>query len=713
MIKFDKDLEKLKLVLKNSKSLSLDEITKVLNWSPKFRKENRTKLENWISQGELVINKKNRYNLPENVGLKKGIFSNISGRFGFVDTEEESYFIPRNRFNSALDGDTVLISETATIRENGKKEAEIKFIISRKKNIITGIFQKKESFGFVIPTESFGRDIYIPKQFFNKAQNDELVALKITFWGDEKRKPEGKIVERIGTPFDSDNMIKALILREEVSDEFSPEAIAEAKQISTSITENEIKKRKDLRALSVITIDGEDAKDLDDAVFLEKLENGYYRLIVSIADVSHYIKVGSALDREAENRGNSIYLVDRVIPMFPKEISNGICSLNPNEDKLTFSIELLIDNYGRVIEVQTYKSIINTVYRMSYTDVNKIFQNDSKLNEKYKEIVPMLYDMLELSKIIREIKHNRGAIDFDLPEIKAILDEKKKVKYLKVINRGEAEKIIEDFMILANEAVAERIFWLEIPSIYRVHETPDIERLKTLNESFSRFNYHLHSLEDIHPKKFQTIIEDSQKKGISTIVHKMILTSLKQAKYSMKNLGHFGLASNYYTHFTSPIRRYSDLIVHRVLTIANNGYPTKKQYKALLKYLPEVAQHISKTERKAMKIEEESVKIKVVEYMLNKVGENFKATIVGFNNKKIFFETEEYVECFWDLTTAKNYYEFDEIEYVMRDIDTGRVFQLGEKMEILVVRATLQMLEIEVVPLEFSHEYTRQGGGKR
>ena len=224
MIKFDKDLEKLKLVLKNSKSLSLDEITKVLNWSPKFRKENRTKLENWISQGELVINKKNRYNLPENVGLKKGIFSNISGRFGFVDTEEESYFIPRNRFNSALDGDTVLISETATIRENGKKEAEIKFIISRKKNIITGIFQKKESFGFVIPTESFGRDIYIPKQFFNKAQNDELVALKITFWGDEKRKPEGKIVERIGTPFDSDNMIKALILREEVSDEFSPES---------------------------------------------------------------------------------------------------------------------------------------------------------------------------------------------------------------------------------------------------------------------------------------------------------------------------------------------------------------------------------------------------------------------------------------------------------------------------------------------------------
>lgn len=712
-MRFEKDLERLKLSLKNSKALSLDEITKLLNWSPKYKKENRIILENWVNQGELIVNKKNRYNIPENFGYKRGKFSNINGKFGFVDSDDESYFIPRNRFNNALDGDIVLISQTPSTRENRKKEGEIVRVIRREKNIITGIFQKRESFGFVVPNEAFGRDIYIPKRFFNKAQNDELVAVEITFWGDEKRKPEGKITQRIGDPFNSDNMIEALLLREGISEEFPPEAQSEARLISTTISEDEIKKRKDLRELPIITIDGADAKDLDDAVYVEKLENNRYRLIVSIADVSHYIKSGSALDKEAEKRGNSIYLVDRVIPMFPKEISNGICSLNPKEDKLTFSVELLIDNLGRVLEVQTYKSVIKTVHRMSYTDVNKILESDMKLVERYIDIVPMLESMLELSKIIRQVKRNRGYIDFNLPETKAVLDERNRVKYLKVINRGEAERIIEDFMIIANEAVAEKLFWLEIPSIYRVHETPDIERLKSLNDSFSKFGYHLHSLEDIHPKKFQAIIDDSQSKGISMIVHKMILTSLKQARYSMENLGHFGLSSSYYTHFTSPIRRYSDLLVHRVLNLSNNGYPTKKQCSNLIKYLPEVSEHISKTERKAMKIEEESIKIKVVEYMLDKVGEEFKATIVGFNNKKIFFETEEYVECFWDLTTAKNYYEFDEIDYVMRDTDTGRVFQLGEKMNIMVVRATLQMLEIEVIPIEFQDEYIYRKKGER
>lgn len=705
MKKLDKQLEQLKKVLKGSKSLTQDELTKAMGWSPKYRKDNRELLETWIDSGELMKNKRNKYNLPENLGFIKGKFSNIKGKFAFVDSDTEGYFIPRSKFGTALDGDIVLIKVDEP-EGKGKKEGEVVHIVSREKNTIIGIFEKKENFGFVRPAHSFGRDIYIPRNFFGGARNEELVVVEMMSWGTDEKKPEGKIIERIGTPYDTDNMIKALIIREGMSEDFPDEVIAEARKIPTIIPQEEIKKRKDLRHLPIITIDGDDAKDLDDAVYVEKLENGFYKLFVAIADVSHYIPTGSLLDKEAEKRGNSVYLVDRVLPMFPKEISNGICSLNPHEDKLTFTTELLIDNQGRILDTQTYKSVINTAHRMTYTNVNKIINEDQEMTEKYNDIVPMLFTMLELSKIIRAIKFNRGSIDFDLPEVKVVLDENKKVKYLKNIERGESERIIEDFMIMANEAVAEKLFWLEMPSVYRIHETPDPERVKTLSETLSKFGYALHSFEDIHPKKFQSIIRDSEEKGINMIVHKMILMSLKQARYSVENVGHFGLSSSYYTHFTSPIRRYADLLVHRILNIANHGYPTKKQYGMLINYLPEVTVHISQTERKAMKIEDESIKIKVVEYMLDKIGDEFKSTIVGFNNKKIFFETEEHVECFWDVTTAQNYYEFDENDYVMKDVDTGREFHLGDKMDILVARADLQMLEVEVVPTEFQNEYT-------
>ncbi|MBC2851265.1 ribonuclease R [Cetobacterium sp. 8H] len=708
-MKIDKQLDKLKNILKGSKALTLDEITKAMGWSPKFKKENRTLLEEWLETGELMKNKRNKYNLPENLGFIKGKFSNIKGKFAFVDTDTEGYFIPRSKFGTALDGDTVLIT-VDNPEGKGKKEGEVVKVLVREKNTVIGVFEKKENFGFVRPTQSFGRDIYIPKNFFNRAKDGELVVVEMISWGSDEKKPEGKIKESIGAPFDTDNMIKALILREGMSEDFPDEVLAEARRIPVTISPEEIKKRKDLRSLPIITIDGDDAKDLDDAVYVEKLDNGFYKLIVAIADVSHYIPTGSLLDKEAEKRGNSVYMVDRVLPMFPKEISNGICSLNPNEDKLTFSVELLIDEHGRVMDIQTYKSVIKTVHRMTYNNVNKIIAQDQETTEKYKDIVDMIFTMLELSKIIRAIKYNRGSIDFDLPEVKVVLDENKKVKYLKNIERGESERIIEDFMIMANEAVAEKLFWLEIPSVYRVHENPDPERVKTLNDTLAKFGYKIHSFEDIHPKKFQSIIEDSEAKGINMIVHKMILMSLKQARYGVENLGHFGLSSSYYTHFTSPIRRYADLLIHRILDIANHGYPTKKQYGTLINYLPEVTAHISQTERKAMKIEDESIKIKVVEYMLDKIGDEFKATIVGFNNKKIFFETEEHVECFWDVTTAQNFYEFDDNEYVMKDMDTGREFHLGDKMDILIARADLQMLEVEAVPTEFHHEYT---GGRK
>lgn len=695
----EKDLAKIKeYINERKKSLALDEIYAVLNWSPKYKKDNRIIVDSWVEAGELVKNKKGRYNTPENAGMVKGVFSIIKNRFAFVDTETEGIFIPRKDFNGALNGDTVLVRITEADFRSGKKEGTVEKIIKRENDTVVGILHKRDSFGFVVPTHSFGQDIYIPRKFLKMAKDGELVLVKIDFWGDKTRKPEGQIIEKLGDPLDSDVMIEALIKRTGLSESFPNEVLKEARNIKIEITKEERKGRRDLTNLPIITIDGADAKDLDDAVYAGKLENGNFRLVVSIADVSHYVKEGSALDKEALKRGNSVYLVDRVLPMLPKEISNGICSLNPNEEKLTFTCDMEITPEGKVVSADTYKSIIKTVYRMTYDNVNKIFEGNEEVTKEYESIKEMCFTMLELSKIIREIKYKRGSIDFELPEIQVVLDENKKVEYLRRRDRGEAERVIEDFMIEANEAVAEKLFWLEVPSIYRTHEKPDSERIEALNDVLGKFGYRIHSAEGLHPKKFQSIIEDSKEKGISMIVHKMILMALKQARYTPENIGHFGLASSYYTHFTSPIRRYADLMIHRILGATLHGYPKQKYIDKLEKSLGTVCTAISKTERDAMKAEDESVKIKVVEYMLDKVGETFKGTITGFASRKVFIETEELVECMWDVTNSPHYYEFDEIEYAMVDKDNGAVYNLGDKIEIIVVRTDMAELEIEVAP---------------
>lgn len=706
----EKDLAKIKeYINERKKSLALDEIYAVLNWSPKYKKDNRIIVDSWVEAGELVKNKKGRYNTPENAGMVKGVFSVVKNKFAFVDTETEGIFIPRRDFNGALHGDTVLVRITQADFRSGKKEGTVERIIKRENDTVVGILHKRDNFGFVVPTHSFGQDIYIPRKFLKMAKDGELVLVKVDFWGDKTRKPEGQIIEKLGDPLDSNVMIEALIKRTGLTEIFPAEALKEARNIKTEITKDEREGRKDLTHLPIITIDGADAKDLDDAVYAEKLSNGNYRLIVSIADVSHYVKEGSELDKEALRRGNSVYLVDRVLPMLPKEISNGICSLNPNEEKLTFTCDMEITPEGKVISADTYKSIIKTVYRMTYDNVNKIFEGDEEITREYKSIKEMCFTMLELSKIIREIKYKRGSIDFELPEIQVVLDENKKVEYLRRRDRGEAERVIEDFMIEANEAVAEKLFWLEVPSIYRTHEKPDSERIEALNDVLGKFGYRIHSAEGLHPKKFQTIIEDSKEKGISMIVHKMILMALKQARYTPENIGHFGLASSYYTHFTSPIRRYADLMIHRILGATLQGYPKQKYLDKLEKTLGSICTAISKTERDAMKAEDESVKIKVVEYMLDKVGEVFKGTITGFASRKVFIETEELVECMWDVTNSPHYYEFDEIEYAMVDKDSGAVYNLGDKIEVIVVRADMAELEIEVAPYteEFFTELKR------
>ena len=695
----EKDLEKIKELLKDVKYLTLDQITSFLDWSPKKKKDNKTIILSWIDSGDLIMDKKHRLSLPENSGYVKGVFRIIKNKFAFVDKEDseekEGIFIPKDEFNNALDGDTVLVEITEKKKSDKGAEGRVVKIIEHRKNTVVGILEKSKNFAFVIPTGSFGKDIYIPNSKIANADNKDLVAVEITFWGDDDRKPEGKIIKVLGSSTNSKNMIEALIYREGLSEEFSNEAMQQTKEV---IKEKiDYSNRKDLTKLPIITIDGADAKDLDDAVYVEKLENGNYKLIVAIADVSHYVKKDTVLDLEARHRGNSVYLVDRVLPMFPKEISNGICSLNEKEEKLTFSCEMEIDLKGDVVNYEVYKSVIKSVHRMTYKDVNAILDGDKDLINEYSDIYEMLKQMLELSKILRAKKFTRGSIDFELPELKVVLDEdNNKVEKVLLRDRGEGEKIIEDFMIAANETVAERIYWLELASIYRTHEKPDREKIVVLNEILAKFGYKIPNFDNLHPKQFQEIIERSKDKETSMLVHKTILRALKQARYTVEDIGHFGLASSHYTHFTSPIRRYADLMVHRVLFSSIDN--SVKQLK--LADLDEIAQHISKTERVAMKAEDESVRIKLVEYMQKRVGETFNVMVTGFAQKKVFFETDEHIECSWDVTTAINYYVFNEENYCMEDTNSDTVFHLGDKIDVVLKRADLLTLEIAVVPLD-------------
>lgn len=695
----EKDLEKIKELLKDVKYLTLDQITSFLDWSPKKKKDNKTIILSWIDSGDLIMDKKHRLSLPENSGYVKGVFRIIKNKFAFVDREDseekEGIFIPKDEFNNALDGDTVLVEITEKKKSDKGAEGRVVKIIEHRKNTVVGILEKSKNFAFVIPTGSFGKDIYIPNSKIANADNKDLVAVEITFWGDDDRKPEGKIIKVLGSSTNSKNMIEALIYREGLSEEFSNEAMQQTKEV---IKEKiDYSNRKDLTKLPIITIDGADAKDLDDAVYVEKLENGNYKLIVAIADVSHYVKKDTVLDLEARHRGNSVYLVDRVLPMFPKEISNGICSLNEKEEKLTFSCEMEIDLKGDVVNYEVYKSVIKSVHRMTYKDVNAILDGDKDLINEYSDIYEMLKQMLELSKILRAKKFTRGSIDFELPELKVVLDEdNNKVEKVLLRDRGEGEKIIEDFMIAANETVAERIYWLELASIYRTHEKPDREKIVGLNEILAKFGYKIPNFDNLHPKQFQEIIERSKDKETSMLVHKTILRALKQARYTVEDIGHFGLSSSHYTHFTSPIRRYADLMVHRVLFSSIDN--SIKQLK--LADLDEIAQHISKTERVAMKVEDESVRIKLVEYMQKRVGETFNVMVTGFAQKKVFFETDEHIECSWDVTTAINYYVFNEENYCMEDTNSDTVFRLGDKIDVILKRADLLTLEIAVVPLD-------------
>jgi len=700
MKNLEKELKYLRQVLEEYE-FTFQEILQLLDWSQKKRKLYKQIVNSWEEDGEIYLKRNGKYTLPEKEGFLRGEISIGNGNFGFLDIPgEKSVFIPGNYLNTAMNGDTVLIRILKDSKSPDKsREGEVYKIVKRDRDIIVGVFEKSMNFGFVRPKNA-PRDIYISKKKTKGAKTGDLVAVKIYFWGDREKKPEGEVVSIIGNPQDTQTLISALLIDNGIQEKFSNEVIKEVDRIEEDFSE-ELGNRKDLRHLNIVTIDGADAKDLDDAVYVEKTDLGY-KLYVSIADVSYYVKEGTELDTEALKRGNSIYLVDRVIPMLPRKLSNNLCSLNPHEDKLTFTVEIDFDARGKVIGNDFYKSVIKSKYRMTYTDVNKIFEGDEELIEKYSAVYKMFTEMLELSHIIRNTKKRRGSIDFELPEIKVVLDENKLVKKIEVRERGEAEKLIEDFMVAANEVVAEKLFWEEIPAIYRVHEDPDKSKIAVLNESLAKFGYYIKNLEDLHPGKFQTIIEKTTGLPEGYLIHKLILRAMQRARYANKNLGHFGLASKYYLHFTSPIRRYSDLVVHRMLGRSIERFMKEKEKAKYMSSFEVISTAISRTERIADKLEEDSVKIKLIEYMQDKIGKTYIARLSGMNRNKIFMELENHIEVVYNVNTVRDNFVYDEENYKITDRKNNISYTMGDTLKVIVTGASYDRMEIEVVP--FSEE---------
>jgi ribonuclease R len=674
----------------------------VLNWSSKKRKKNKEILDEWERTGEIYLKKNGKYTLATKMGLIKGDISIANGKFGFLDIPgEKSVFIAGPNLNTAMDGDTVLVKVTKESVNSKSREGEVLQILIRGKSIVIGEYQQNDNFGFVRSRDNY-KDIYISRKKKKNAKDGDLVAVKLYFWGDSERKPEGEIISVLGDSEDTSALIKALLINSGITEEFSQEVTEEVGEISENI-QAEIANRKDLRDLDIITIDGEDAKDLDDAVYVEKNENGY-KLLVSIADVSFYVKEGTELNKEAVKRGNSIYLVDRVIPMLPRKLSNNLCSLNPNEDKLTFTVEMHFDDKGKLIKNDFYRSVIKSKYRMTYTNVNRIIDKEDEVINEYKPIVKMVNEMLELSKILRDAKKRRGSIDFELPETKVVLGEDKKIADIVLRKRGEAERLIEDFMVVTNETVAEKLFWEEIPTIYRVHEDPDKAKMLTLNETLIKFGYSLTNIDEMHPGKFQAIIDKTINLPEGYLIHKLILRAMQRARYSNKNLGHFGLASKYYLHFTSPIRRYSDLIVHRMLAKSIEKFIKDKEKDKYMAAFDVISTSISKTERVADKLEEDSKKIKLVEYMKDKIGEVFVARISGMNKNKIFMELENHVEVVYNVNVEKDDFTYDEENFKITDTKTGESYTMGNAINVFVTNASYDKLDIEVIPYKESRE---------
>ncbi|MGL4739902.1 MAG: ribonuclease R [Sarcina sp.] len=681
------------------KPLDIQDLVKIFNISPKEYKMFKKAIREMVKEGILTRDSKERIGLATRMGFIEGTLQLHQKGFGFVIPNEEGrkdVFIPRHGIGTAMNGDKVLAKILKEDSEGKKCEGEIVKVTERALNVIIGKYEDSKNFGFVIPDDKrMLKDIFISKKDRHKANSGDIVKVEITKWPELNRKPEGKIVDILGQKGDAGVDILSVIKRYALPEEFPEEVLEYTEKINEEVLESEIKRRTDFRDLRMVTIDGEDAKDLDDAVSIERLEGGLYRLGVHIADVTHYVKEDSPLDEEAIKRATSVYLVDRVIPMLPKKLSNGICSLNPKVDRLTLSCVMTINDKGNVISHEVHESVIRTDERMTYTDVTNILNGDEELIKKYDYLVDDFKAMQELALILNEKRMNRGAVDFDFAECKIILDENGKAVDIKPYDRGISNRMIEEFMLVCNETISEHFYWAGVPFVYRIHEEPDAEKLEKFKEFVYNLGYTINWGKEIKPKSISQVIDMVKGKDEETVVSTLLLRCMMQAKYSEVHEGHFGLAAEYYSHFTSPIRRYPDLQIHRIIKESINGKLDDKRIEKLSKIVQYTAKQSSEMERVAQDAEREVDDLKKAEYMSSKVGMEFDGIISSVTSFGVFVQLPNTVEGLIHITDFKDdYYAFDDVRLSLVGERTKKVYKLGDKMKVLCSRVEIDNREI-------------------
>jgi len=681
------------------KPMNIAELSKVFNIKKANMRDFIELLMGMEKNGEIVKTRTEHYGIPEKMGIVIGKFQGHQRGFGFVIADEErpDIFIPADNVNGAMNGDRVLAKILKEVNNGKKCEGEITRIIERSNKTIIGTYDDSKNFGFVVADDKrIAQDIFIPKAERNGAKTGQIVIAEITEWPEQRRNPEGRIIEILGNKGDQGIDILTIIKKHKLPEEFPPKVEAFAANIVEKIPEEEYSRRTDLRGLQMVTIDGEDAKDLDDAVSIEILASGNYRLGVHIADVSHYVKEKNPLDIEALNRATSVYLIDRVIPMLPKKLSNGVCSLNPKVDRLALSCFMEIDKNGKTVDHEIVETIIKTNERMTYTDVTKILKDkDAETIKKYDYLYEDFKHMEELCSILNKKRMGRGAIDFDFDECKIILNEFGKPVDVVPYERGIANRVIEEFMLTANETVAEHMFWLNVPFVYRIHEDPDEEKLIHFSEFAHNLGYPIKWGKEIHPRMLQEVIARVKGKKEEMVLSTLLLRSMMKAKYSPECSGHFGLASKYYCHFTSPIRRYPDLIIHRIIKEVINGGLSEKRTERLKKEVEIASKQSSDMERVAMEAEREVDDLKKAEYMSERIGQEFDGIISSVTNFGLFVELPNTIEGLVHMSSLDDdYYVFDERHLTLVGERTKKMYKLGEEVKIIVSKVDLASHEV-------------------
>lgn len=678
--------------------------------------EDREKFENLINEliaeGRVFETKKGKLASPKDLQMATGTFIGHARGFGFVtpDAGGEDIFIPASETMGAMQKDRVLYKVLHKAEKGKKADGVIVRILERGQQRIVGTFEAgSKGYGFVVADDKkIAKDIFISRENTKGAVTGHKVVVEITDYGEDRRNPEGKGIEILGHINDPGVDILSVIRRYELAVEFPEEVYAEIEHLGTEVAEADKKGREDLRDLLTITIDGADAKDLDDAVSLKRLGNGNFELGVHIADVSHYVRENTALDKEAYARGTSVYLVDRVIPMLPHKLSNGICSLNPHVDRLALSCLMEVNGRGEVVSHRILESVINSDYRMTYTAVREILEDGAPaLLEQYAEILPMLEDMEELRQILGEKRRKRGSVNFDLPESKIILDENGKPIDIKPYEKSIATNMIEEFMLVCNETIAENSFWQEMPFMYRSHQEPDEDKLEKMEQFLRGFGYYLRKKDgEIHPRELQKVLQKAEETDEERIITRMVLRSMMQARYTAENGGHFGLAAKYYCHFTSPIRRYPDLEIHRMIKKMLHGELDEKASAYYRRKMPDWAKHCSKQERVAEDAERDTDALKKVEFMEDKVGQIYEGIISGVTNWGIYVELPNTIEGMVALSQMDDdYYEFDEKKMLVFGKRTKKSYRLGDKVVVSVAKVDRMMGTIDFVFEEENEDF--------